>query len=152
MAPTCELTPRWRPSTSAAIASSARAHGADVRTDAEVASIDVAGDRVTGVTLTSGESLQAPLVLRGAHPKTTVLDLVGAQHFPDEVVEDMRRYRSRGGSVKVNWILSEPPRFADERLLHTSLALCPSVDYLERAWQDATLGRPAEHPYIEVEV
>jgi phytoene dehydrogenase-like protein len=137
---------------SASIAASARAHGADVRTDAEVASIDVAGDRVTGVTLASGETLRAPLVLSGAHPKTTVLDLVGAQHFPDEVVEDMRRYRSRGGSVKVNWILSEPPRFADERLLHTSLAICPSIDYLERAWQDATRGVPAEGPYIEVEV
>jgi phytoene dehydrogenase-like protein len=91
-------------------------------------------------------------VLSGAHPKTTVLDLVGAEHFPDEVVEDMRRYRSRGGSVKINWILSEPPRFGDERLLHTSLAICPSVDYLERAWQDATRGVPAEGPYIEVEV
>jgi phytoene dehydrogenase-like protein len=137
---------------SASIARSAEAHGAVVRTDAEVASIDVSGDRVLGVTLSSGETLRAPIVLSGAHPKTTVLDLVGADHFPDEVVEDMRRYRSRGGSVKVNWILSEPPRFADERLLHTSLAICPSVDYLERAWQDATLGRPAEHPYIEVEV
>ena len=69
------------------------------------------------------------------------MELVGAEHFPDEVVEDMRRYRSRGGSVKVNWILSEPPRFADPRLLHTSLALCPSIDYLERAWQEATDGR-----------
>jgi phytoene dehydrogenase-like protein len=123
-----------------------------VRTDAEVASIDVAGDRVTGVTLAGGETLHAAVVLSGAHPKTTVLDLVGAQHFPDEVVEDMRRYRSRGGSVKVNWILSEPPRFADAALLHTSLALCPSIDYLERAWQDATRGVPAEGPYIEVEV
>jgi phytoene dehydrogenase-like protein len=84
-----------------------------------------------------------------------VLDLVGAEHFPDEVVEDMRRYRSRGGSVKVNWILSEPPRFehADsDALLKTSLALCPSIDYLERAWQDATRGVPAAEPYIEVEV
>jgi phytoene dehydrogenase-like protein len=80
-----------------------------------------------------------------------VLDMVGAEHFPDEVVEDMRRYRSRGGSVKVNWILSEPPDLPPE-MLHTSLAICPSIDYLERAWQDATLGKPAAGPYIEVEV
>ena len=109
----------------------------------------------TGVTLDDGESITAPIVLSGAHPKTTVLDLVGAEHFPDEVVEDMRRYRSRGGSVKVNWILSEPPRFEhpeSDALLHTILAICPSIDYLERAWQDATLGKPAEGPYIEVEV
>jgi phytoene dehydrogenase-like protein len=54
--------------------------------------------------------------------------------------------------VKVNCILSEPPRFADERLLRTGVALCPSIDYLERAWQDAVRGVPAEGPYVEVEV
>jgi phytoene dehydrogenase-like protein len=141
-----------------ALAASGRAAGAVVRTDAPVRSIDVRDGQVTGVTLVSGEELHAPVVLSGAHPKTTLLDLVGAEHLPDDVVEDMRRYRTRGGSVKVNWILSEPPRFEgvsaeeNEALLRTSLAFCPSIDYLERAWQDATLGKPAEGPYIEVEV
>jgi phytoene dehydrogenase-like protein len=143
---------------SEAIAASARAAGAEIRTEAPVRSIDVSAGRVTGVTLESGETLEARTVLSGAHPKTTVLDLVGAEHFPDEVAEDMRRYRSRGGSVKINAILSEPPRYArlDERenaaVLRTGLAICPSVDYLERAWQDAARGLPAEGPYIEVEV
>jgi phytoene dehydrogenase-like protein len=143
---------------SEAIAASARAAGAEIRTQAPVASIDVADGRTTGVTLDSGETLRAPVVLSGAHPRTTLLDLVGAEHLPDDVAEDMRRYRSRGGSVKVNWILSEPPRYervsADENaaLLHTSLAIAPSIDQLERAWQDATRGVPAAEPYIEVEV
>ncbi len=121
-------------------------------------SIDVRDGRTTGVTLDSGEEIEAPLVVSGAHPRTTVLDLTGAEHFPDEVVTDMRRFRSRGGSVKVNCILSEPPRYEGvsaedaDRLLHTSFALCPSLDYLEGAWQDAVRGRPAEGPYVEVEV
>ena len=62
----------------------------------------------------------------------------------------MRRYKTRGGSVKVNWVLSEPPRYenvvSDEEralLLRSGVAFCPSIDYLERAWQDAVLGRPA---------
>jgi phytoene dehydrogenase-like protein len=141
-----------------AIAASARAAGASIRTGAGVASIDVDNGRVTGVTLVSGETIKAPTVFSGAHPKRTVLDLVGAEHFPDEVAEDMRRYRSRGGSVKINAVLSEPPRYVNapddvsEQLLHASVAIAPSVPYLERAWQDATLGRPAEGPYIEVEV
>jgi phytoene dehydrogenase-like protein len=143
---------------SQALAASGQAAGAVVRTGAAVRSIDVVDGRVSGVTLENGEELHAPIVLSGAHPKTTLLDLVGAEHLPDEVVEDMRRYRSRGGSVKINWILSEPPRFEgvteeeNHALLRTSLAICPSVDYLERAWQDATRGVPAEAPYIEVEV
>ena len=143
---------------SEAIAASARAAGATVRTGAPVASIDVEGGRVTGVTLVSGETLSAPLVMSGAHPKRTVLDLVGAEHFPDEVAQDMRRYRTRGASVKINAVLSEPPRYVNapdgvsEQLLHASVAICPSIPYLERAWQDAQRGVPAEGPYIEVEV
>jgi phytoene dehydrogenase-like protein len=143
---------------STAIARSAEAAGAVIRTGAAVRSIDVADGHTVGVTLESGEELRAPVVLSGAHPKTTVLDLVGAEHFPDDVAEDMRRYKTRGGSVKVNWILSEPPRYegvsaADgERLLRSGVAFCPSIDYLERAWQDACRGVPSESPYLEVEV
>jgi phytoene dehydrogenase-like protein len=143
---------------SEAIAASARAHGALVRTGADVVSIDVVDGQTTGVTLADGEELHARVVLSGAHPRTTVLDLVGGHHFPDEVAEDMRRYRTRGGSVKVNAILSEPPHFVNvtaeqEHGLHrTSLAIAPSIDQLERAWQDATRGIPATEPYIEVEV
>jgi phytoene dehydrogenase-like protein len=110
------------------------------------------------VTLATGETLHAPLVVSGAHPQTTVLDLVGAEHFPAEVAADMRRYRTRGASVKVNLVLERPPRYAgatpDEQrmLLRTGVALCASVPDLERAWQEAVLGRPATTPYIEVEV
>jgi phytoene dehydrogenase-like protein len=143
---------------SQALARSAEAAGATIRTGAAVRSIDVRDGRVTGVTLASGEELRAPIVASGAHPRTTVLEMTGAEHFPADVVRDMRRYRSRGGSVKVNCVLSEPPRYervsADdaERLLHSSFVLCPSLDYLERAWQDAVRGVPAAGPYVEVEV
>ena len=139
---------------SQALARSAEAHGATIRTGAAVASIEVSGGRATGVTLEAGEELRAPLVVSGAHPRTTVLELVGAEHFPDEVGQDMRRYRSRGGSVKINCILSEPPRYAEhgEQLLRTGVAICPSIDSLELAWQDAVRGVPAERPYIELEV
>ncbi|HEV7846042.1 MAG TPA: NAD(P)/FAD-dependent oxidoreductase [Thermoleophilaceae bacterium] len=143
---------------SQAIARSAESHGAVVRTDAAVSSIDVSGGRTTGVTLDSGEELHAPVVISGAHPRTTVLELVGEEHFPDEVGDDMRRYRSRGGSVKINCILSEPPRYENVSpeeaglLLHTGVAICRSLDQLERAWQDAARGEPAAEPYMEVEV
>ncbi len=129
-----------------------------MRTGAGVSSIDVRDGRVLGVTLESGVELRAGVVVSGAHPKTTVLDLAGAEHFPEEVVEDLRRYKTRGGSVKVNWVLSEPPHYegvSDEdrhMLLRSGVAFCPSIDYLERAWQDAVRGRPSEAPYLEVEV
>ena len=143
---------------SQALARSAEAAGATIRTEAEVASIDIRDGRAVGVTLTNGESLHAPIVASGAHPKTTILDLAGEEHFPAEVAGDMRRYRTRGGSVKINMVLSEAPRYEGVSpeeaglLLTTGVNLCPSIDYLERAWQDATLGRPAENPYVEAEL
>ena len=143
---------------SQAIARSAQAAGAEIRTGATVASIDVRDGRTIGVTLADGEEIRAPIVASGAHPKTTILDLAGAEHFPDEVARDMRRYRTRGGSVKINLVLGEAPRYegvTDEQqhmLERTGVNLCPSIDYLERAWQDALAGRPAAEPYVEAEL
>lgn len=143
---------------SEAIAASARAHGAEIRTEAEVASIDSIGGRVSGVTLTDGTVLRAPIVASGAHPRTTILDLAGGHNFPDEVREDMEAYRTRGASVKVNMVLSEPPVYEglseeDSRhLLTAGVNYCPSLDYLERAWQDAVRGVPSANPYTELEV
>jgi phytoene dehydrogenase-like protein len=143
---------------SMAIARAAEDAGAVIRTDAEVASIDIRDGRTVGVTLADGSELRAPVVASGAHPKTTVLDLAGGEHFPDEVASDMRRYRTRGGSVKINMVLSEQPRYervTDEQqhmLERTGVNLCPSIDYLERAWQDALEGQPAGQPYVEAEL
>ena len=83
--------------------------GAEILTGAEVASIDVRNGSAVGVTLADGTELRAPIVASGAHPKTTVLELTGAENFPAEIGEDMARYRTRGASVKVNLVLSEPP-------------------------------------------
>ena len=87
-----------------------------------------------------------------------MLELAGAENFPAEIGEDMARYRTRGASVKVNLVLSEPPVYEgvseeEQALMRTAgVNICPSIDYLERAWQDACLGKPAEHPYVEAEL
>ena len=143
---------------SMSIARSAEASGATIVTDAEVASINVKGGAVTGVTLSTGEEIDAPIVASGAHPKSTILDLVGGEHFEDEVRTGMERYRTRGGSVKVNLVLNEAPQYADvtpeeqKLLLSAGVNICPSIDYLEASWQDALAGRPAAHPYVEAEL
>jgi phytoene dehydrogenase-like protein len=141
-----------------AIAQSAKAAGAEIRTGADVVSIDVQNGRAIGVTLADGSELRAPIVASGAHPKTTVLELAGRENFPAEVAEEMDRYRTRGASVKVNLLLSEAPVYdgvtdSEQQLMRTAgVNICPSIDYLERAWQDACLGKPAEHPYVEAEL
>src|SRR5436189_297821 len=73
-------------SVSAAIAAAAQAHGADIRTQAPVAKILVAGERAAGVVLDGGEELRAPIVVSGADPRRTFLGLVGEAHLPNDFV------------------------------------------------------------------
>jgi phytoene dehydrogenase-like protein len=95
-------------------------------------------------------------VVCNAHPVTTYRDLVGFEHLPEDVVRDVRRLRTRSGSVKVNLALSELPQPAAwdstraEPLHRGLMAISPSVEYLERAWDDAKYGRPSRQPYIEM--
>jgi phytoene dehydrogenase-like protein len=140
---------------SAALADSARAAGAEVRAAAPVRRVTVRDGRATGVELEDGTSIRARRVVSNAHPITTYRDLVGESQLPDDVVRDVRRFRTRSGSVKVNLALGDLPRPAawDGPVPgdpHTGLiAISPSVEYLERAWDDAKYGRPSEHPYVE---
>lgn len=140
---------------SRAIARAAEAAGAEIRTHAEVQRVAIdAGGRAVGVELADGSLVRARRVVSGAHPVTTYLDLVGRDRLPDDVVRDVERYRTRSGSVKVNVALSELPRFPSwdqDGDPHLGLAaVSPSIEYLERAWDDAKYGRPSEHPYVEV--
>lgn len=138
---------------SKAIAESAQAAGAEVRSGSAVRRVVVRNGRAVGVELEDGSVIRAKRVVSNAHPVTTYLDLVGEAHLPDEAVRRIKLYRSRSGSVKVNVALDSLPEFPSwdqEGSLHKGLvAISPSVDYLERAWDDAKHGRPAEHPYVE---
>jgi phytoene dehydrogenase-like protein len=137
------------------LARAATAAGAEVRVDSPVKRIAIREGRALGVELEDGTLVRARRTVSNAHPITTFLDLVGEEHLPDEVVRDVRRFRTRSGSVKVNVALGELPKptawdGAVPGDPHTGLlAISPSVDYLERAWDDAKYGRSSRHPYIE---
>jgi phytoene dehydrogenase-like protein len=140
---------------SAAMARAAEAAGAEIRTDAEVDRVAInASGRAVGVALADGSLVRAQRVVSCAHPVTTYLSLIGEERLPGDVVRDVKRYRTRSGSVKLNVALSELPAFPawdQEGDLHTGLvAVSPSIGYLERAWDDAKYGRMSEHPYVEV--
>jgi phytoene dehydrogenase-like protein len=140
---------------SQAIARAAEAAGAEIRTNAEVQRVAIAGTgRAVGVELADGSLVRARRVVSSAHPITTYLDLVGEDRLPPRVVRDVKRYRTRSGSVKLNVALGELPTFPswdqDGELHRGLVAVSPSIEYLERAWDDAKYGRMSEHPYIEV--
>jgi phytoene dehydrogenase-like protein len=139
---------------SAAIALAAQAAGAEIRTDAEVRRVAMnASGRAMGVELADGSLVRAKQVVSSAHPVTTYLELIGESALPGDVVRDVKRIRTRSGSVKVNIALSELPVFPSwdqDGDVHRGLvAVSPSMEYLERAWDDAKYGRMSQHPYVE---
>lgn len=138
------------------MAKAAKAAGATIREDVSVRRVSISGGSAQGVELDDGSVLRARQVVSNAHPITTYLDLIGEEHLEDEVVRDVRRYQTRSGSVKVNLALTDLPRpsaweGAVPGAPHTGIfAVSPSLEYLERAWDDAKYGRSSEHPYIEI--
>jgi phytoene dehydrogenase-like protein len=140
---------------SEAIAADAREHGAEIRTGARVARILVEGDRAVGVALADGTELRSKVVVSNTHPQLTFCQLVESRHLPPAFLDRIRRYKSRSGTVKINLALGELPRFSglnssDADLANRSfIQLCHSMDYLERAFDDAKYGKPSQGPYSD---
>jgi phytoene dehydrogenase-like protein len=141
-------------SVSAAIADAARAAGAEIRTSAAVSKILVKRGRAIGVVLESGEEIKARLVVSGADPRRTFMELVGEKHLPGEFVDSIRRFRFRGSSAKVNLALGELPDFTclpgRGPHLRGAISISPSVEYLERAYDEAKYGEISRRPYMDI--
>jgi phytoene dehydrogenase-like protein len=141
-------------SVSAAIAGAARAAGAEIRTSAAVSQVLIRRGRATGVVLESGEEINAKLVVSGADPRRTFMQLVGEKHLPGEFVESIRRFRFRGASAKVNLALGELPDFSclpgRGPHLRGAISISPSVEYLERAYDEAKYGEVSRRPYMDI--
>jgi phytoene dehydrogenase-like protein len=139
---------------SEAIASAARSFGAEIRTEAPVARIDVKGDRAVGVTLESGEEIEAGAVLSGADARRTFLGLLEKGTLPREFEEEVGRYKFRGSSGKVNLALDGLPNFTSlpgpGEHLRGAIGFAASVDELEEAYDDAKYGHFSRRPFIDM--
>jgi phytoene dehydrogenase-like protein len=141
-------------SVSAAIASAARSLGAEIRTQAPVARVLVENGRAAGVALDSGEEIRAGVVVSNADPRRTFLELVGEKALPADFVAAIRRFKFRGASGKVNLALGELPNFTclpgAGPHLRGAISISPSVDYLERAYDEAKYGEFSRRPYLDI--
>ncbi len=137
------------------IAAAARRYGVEIRTNAEVERILVRDGRAEGVVLRDGTEFSARCVASNADAYVTFLKLVGEKELPPEFVAAVRRIDYSSATVKINVALDRPLRF---RCLptkgvgphhHGTMHICPDLDYIERAYDDAKYGRWAENPMIE---
>ncbi|HTS62236.1 MAG TPA: NAD(P)/FAD-dependent oxidoreductase [Candidatus Acidoferrales bacterium] len=142
---------------SEAIASSAKAKGVEIRTGAAVAKVLVRDGRARGVVLANGEEIESTLVASNLDPKATFLKLLEPGDLDAEFVRAIRNFRIEGTSCKINLALSGLPEFrafpgAPGPHHKATMHICPSIEYVERAWDDAKYGRPSKRPLMELTI
>jgi phytoene dehydrogenase-like protein len=137
-----------------ALAASAKAHGAEIRTNAAVANLLVRGGRCEGVVLHDGTEIRAKIVASNADCNVTFLKLCDPKELPREFVESIKSIDYSSASLKMNVLLSELPDFTCRPGVpgpqhRGTIHICPDFDTLERAYDDAKYGEPSRTPVLE---
>jgi len=139
---------------SLAIAGAARQAGVEIRAETEVAKILVRDGRAAGVVLKNGDEITANLVVSSLDPRLTFRRLLEADQLPGDFLEDVDRYKFRGSSAKVNLALDALPDFTalpgTGPHLRGAISISPSVDYMERAFDEAKYGHFSRRPYMDI--
>src|SRR6476646_5391074 len=136
-------------------AAAAREAGVEIRTETPVARITVKNGRSSGVVLANGDELTADMVLSSVDPNRTFLKFMDAdRELPADFVDEIRRYKYRGSSGKVNLALDALPDFTcmpgEGPHLRGAISISPGVDYMERAYDQAKYGEFSRRPYMDM--
>jgi phytoene dehydrogenase-like protein len=142
-----------------ALAAYGRGKGVTIGTNSPIASVKISNGRATGVVTTSGEEYDSGVVISNANAKPLYLNMVGAEHLPEDVVREVSTYRTFSTAFKMNIACERPPQYRclaralrDEVLGNfsypTYVHVAPDIDYLERAYDDAKAGWYSSVPFI----
>jgi len=140
-----------------AMASAAKAAGAEIRTHAEVAEIQVKDGVAVAVVLKSGEEIPAKAIVSNADPKRTLLKLVDPTHLSPGFAEKLQHYRMMGTVAKINLALDGLPSFTalkngNSATLAGRIQISHGIDYLERAFDQSKYGEFSKQPFLEVTI
>ena len=142
-----------------AMASSATGFGAEIRTDAKVASITVENGRATGVTLESGETLSARTIVSNADPRTTFNRLLDPRTLGTKLLQHVSNIKYRGTGLRVHLALRGLPQFTSlagdssgdaSAQLGAPIQIAPSLEYIERAYDCSKYGRFSDSPFLDI--
>lgn len=137
------------------IASAAKKFGATIQTNAPVDQIIVKDGRATGVALKDGTEYHANVIASCADANVTFLRLMNPKDLPDDFKREIKKIDYASATVKINVFLKEPPSFKCLPSTgvgpqhHGTMHIGPSMEYIERAYDDAKYGKPATNPMIE---
>jgi phytoene dehydrogenase-like protein len=136
------------------IGAAARELGVEIRTQSPVARIRTKNGKATGVVLENGDEIQAQIVSSSCDPNLTFLKWIERGTLDDDFITEVRRYKFRGSSGKVNLALDGLPELRSKPgvgpHLRGAISISPSMEYMERAYDDAKYGHFSRHPYVDI--
>ncbi len=137
-----------------AMAAAATAAGATVRTGAGVRRVLVEHGRAVGVETLAGERIGARSVVANVNPKLLYERLLAPAEVPEATRERMAHWRCGSGTFRMNVALSHLPSFTclpgPGDHLTAGIIIAPSLDYMDRAWQDARAHGWSREPVVEL--
>jgi phytoene dehydrogenase-like protein len=137
-----------------AIADAAREAGVEIRKQAPIAQIIIKNGSAKGVVLANGDEIHADIISSSVDPRMTFVKLIEKGNLPEDFLEEINRYKFRGSSGKVNLALDGLPNFkaipGPGAHLRGAISISPSVEYMERAYDDAKYGNFSRRPYIDM--
>jgi phytoene dehydrogenase-like protein len=137
-----------------ALGASFEASGGTLRSAAPVAKILVRNGRASGVALENGEEIHARLVISNLDVRRTFLETMDAKDLPDEFLRQVRNFKIRGSSGKLNIALDGLPRFPaipkDSPSIRGDMHVTDTVEMMERAYDDWKDGRWSRAPYVDM--
>ena len=136
-----------------AIAGAALELGVEIRTKAGISKILVKNGKANGVVLANGDEIYADVISSSVDPRLTFTKFLEPSELPSDFLEEVNRYKFRGSSGKVNLALDALPNFkampGEGLHLRGAISISPSVEYMERAYDDAKYGNFSRNPYID---
>ena len=141
-----------------ALASAAKAAGAEIRTSAHVSAVVETGGGAAKVVLGNGEEIESRVVISNADPRSTFLNLVDPIDLDPNFLQKMRNYRAPGAAAKINLALSSMPAFQGvnggdpKTKLSGRIHIGPEIDYLERAFDASKYGEFSAQPYLDITI
>lgn len=139
---------------SLACARAARSFGAEIRTEAPVEQIRIKEGRAAGVVVKGGYEIKSRTVISAADTHQTFFKMVGEQHLDNDFVMQLKRFKYRGSSAKVNLAVDRLPEFSckpgEGPHLRGDITIAPGVDYLEKAYDDAKYGNFSKKPFLDI--
>src|SRR5881275_70251 len=137
-----------------AIADAAREAGVEIRVQAGITNIIVKNGRAKGVVLANGDEIYANVISSSVDPRHTFINFIESGHLSNAFLGEVRRYKFRGSSGKVNLALDGLPNFkcmpGPGAHLRGAISISPSVEYMEKAYDDAKYGNFSRRPYIDM--